>query len=271
MKLRILSDLHEEFAPRFGAGSLGELNLPLVQADVTVLAGDIANGEKAILVAARPCFANTQVLVIAGNHEYYGTNMQGAWASMHAAVQVKTNIHLLQRKVWCQGAVRILGVTLWTDYALAGEASREQVMLQATPHMADYRLIDVVPGRKLTAKDTVAMHLQDLAWLEAELAAPWIGKTVVITHHAPHPRSVAMRFANNAINGGFVSNLERVMPGVDLWIHGHTHDGFDYVVQHAHGRSTRVVANPAGYRKRLPEGGFAFENPTFTPDLVVEI
>jgi hypothetical protein len=31
-------------------------------------------------------------------------------------------------------------------------------------------------------------------------------------------------------------------PSVSLWIHGHTHESFDYVVN-----STRVVCNPRGY------------------------
>ena len=66
--------------------------------------------------------------------------------------------------------------------------------------------------------------------------------------------------------------MSDLMPGVDLWVHGHTHDGFDYVVKHANGTSTRVVANPAGYRKRLgPSQDFLFENPRFNPSLVIEI
>jgi calcineurin-like phosphoesterase family protein len=33
-------------------------------------------------------------------------------------------------------------------------------------------------------------------------------------------------------------------PQVKLWIHGHTHDDFDYVIN-----QTRVVCNPRGYVK----------------------
>ena len=49
---------------------------------------------------------------------------------------------------------------------------------------------------------------------------------------------------------------------VDLWIHGHTHNNFDYEVN-----GTRVVCNPRG--DPHPLGGW--ENRTFDPRLLVEL
>jgi hypothetical protein len=46
-----------------------------------------------------------------------------------------------------------------------------------------------------------------------------------------------------------------------LWVHGHTHDSFDYVVN-----GTRVLCNPRGYAK---DG--VNENVRFDPDLLVEV
>ena len=46
-----------------------------------------------------------------------------------------------------------------------------------------------------------------------------------------------------------------------LWIHGHTHDSFDYRLN-----ETRVVCNPRGY---ATEG--VNENPWFDLNLVVDI
>jgi predicted phosphodiesterase len=60
MKLNILSDLHL---------SQGELALPSNDADVVVLAGDIARPAEAIAWATR--FAKP-VLYVPGNHEFYG-------------------------------------------------------------------------------------------------------------------------------------------------------------------------------------------------------
>ena len=47
------------------------------------------------------------------------------------------------------------------------------------------------------------------------------------------------------MSAAFASDLDRLMGKAALWIHGHTHDSFDYVLN-----GTRVVCNPRGYCKR---------------------
>src|SRR5690606_38305588 len=88
---------------------------------------------------------------------------------------------------------------------------------------------------------------------------PFDGRTVVVTHHGPHPGSVHTRYENAAVNGAFVSDLSSLIKAgrPDLWVHGHVHDTFDYRVG-----STRVVANPKGYRN---------ENPLFDPAMVIDV
>lgn len=44
-----------------------------------------------------------------------------------------------------------------------------------------------------------------------------------------------------------------------LWIHGHTHDAFDYELY-----GTKVVCNPRGYPEEANSSGFM-------PDLIVEV
>jgi hypothetical protein len=99
--------------------------------------------------------------------------------------------------------------------------------------------------------------------LEARLAEPFDGETVVVTHFAPSAGSVAPRFAGSLLNACFVSNLDALVErsGAVLWVHGHTHDSCDY-----HIKRTRVLANPRGYVK----DGKA-ENSTFDPGLTVEV
>jgi hypothetical protein len=46
-----------------------------------------------------------------------------------------------------------------------------------------------------------------------------------------------------------------------LWVHGHMHDSFDYVLG-----ETRVVSNPRGYARNGVN-----ENARFDPNMVVEI
>ena len=47
------------------------------------------------------------------------------------------------------------------------------------------------------------------------------------------------------MNGGFASQLDDYIayrPQIKLWMHGHTHDDFDYMID-----QTRIVCNPRGY------------------------
>ena len=112
------------------------------------------------------------------------------------------------------------------------------------------------------AQRALAEHELSRAWLQRELVKHYDGKTVVISHHGPHPLSVHPRYIGEALNAAFVSNLSELLPKADLWIHGHVHDSFDYRV---HG--CRVIANPAGYTLNRNSVGSAkelvFENKAF--------
>jgi Icc-related predicted phosphoesterase len=275
MRIRILSDLHEEYASKLGA-----LEFEPIDADVTILAGDIASGVRAIEVALRPAFAQTQVIVVPGNHEYYDGQIDQVLLQMRAAAALSTNVHLLDQDSITLDGVRFLGATLWTDYALHGVDQIDSAIQAAAPRMVDYRLIRLATGALFSAPESIALHQQARHWLATQLREPVTQKTVVITHHAPHPLSVHPRFAGNGVNPAFVSDLTELMGVPQLWVHGHAHNGFDYQVA-----GTRVVANPAGYRKRRkadsPLGSlmsapathehWQFENPIFNPDFVCEI
>jgi hypothetical protein len=107
------------------------------------------------------------------------------------------------------------------------------------------------------------MHWIDRDWLRRQLAQPFDGTTVVVTHHAPATGSVADRYAEDWMTPAFVSDLPDDFFAVPaLWVHGHTHATFDY----ARGRC-RVVSNPRGYRLR----DSSFENPVFDPALVIDV
>jgi Icc-related predicted phosphoesterase len=69
---------------------------------------------------------------------------------------------------------------------------------------------------------------------------------VVVGHHAPSKASTHPRYLNDTtMNGAYSSDLSEFIldrPQIKLWVHGHTHDSFDYMIG-----STRVVCNPRGY------------------------
>lgn len=82
-------------------------------------------------------------------------------------------------------------------------------------------------------------------------------------------RSVAPEYAQDSLTPAFASHLDDLIPAAQLWLHGHTHDSFDYPVQTSN-LPTRVVCNPRGY-PRSAAGSTVAENASFDPALILEI
>lgn len=253
MKLNILSDLHL---------SCGALDIPRTDADVVILAGDIARPREAVAWARgfdRP------VLYVPGNHEFYGGSLSGTLRELRRLC-AGSHIQLLDGDEVFIGGVRFLGTTLWTDFGLFGQGGqRSQAMQEAQKFIRDFQKIQVsdLPGQLFTPDDCAALCLANASWLEQRLAVAHTGPTVVITHHAPSRQSIHPRFAGSALNACFVSDLDRLtdIGRAQLWIHGHTHDSFDYRIE-----GTRVVCNPRGYSR---DG--VNENPLFDSHFLVEL
>ncbi len=263
MKLQIASDLHLDFLGGYFPGE--RLISPAYGADLLVLAGDISNGTQAIgLFKDWP----VPVLFVAGNHEYYGFAHEETRAALREAAR-GTRVTFLDNDVADFGGVRFLGSTLWTDYRLARDRTQQHLMEHAEQRIADHFRIRTGDGM-FTARRALAEHHFSRAWLERELNTPYDGRTVVITHHGPHPLSVHPRYVGDPLNAAFVSNLSELLPKADIWIHGHVHDSFDYKI----GRC-RVVANPRGYVRDMHSAPRAadlvFENPAFQWACVVDV
>lgn len=261
MKIQIASDLHLEFLRRTHPA------FPVVQptdADVLVLAGDIANGADGI-----EAFADwpTPVVYISGNHEFYGGEVHAVQDVLRAAsARTGDHVRYLERREAILGGVRFLGCCLWTDYALNGDP--EAAMEAAAQFMVDHRKI-LIGEHPFTARHALALHRESRGWLEAKLREPFAGQTVVVTHHGPHPGSVHPHYADHPANPGFVSDLTPLIGQAALWIHGHTHSSFRYEV-----KGTAVIANPRGYLRNRAEPDpekLVFENAEYDPAMVVEV
>lgn len=248
MKLRILSDLHVEFE---------NFDPPPAEADIVVLAGDIHVQQQG-LDWARDRFPGLPVLYVLGNHEYYNQAMPRHLEELRRRA-ADSNVHVLENDALSIDGVTFLCCTLWTDFALHGDA--RLAGLTANQAMSDYRLIRVSPEyRQLRSSDTADLHRQSRDWL-AEAARRHAGdKLVVITHHAPSIGSVPENFRVSPVSAAYASNLDELVTacGAELWIHGHLHSQSDYRIG-----NTRVVCNPRGYPGE--------RNPAFRPDLVIEI
>lgn len=213
------------------------------------------SGHKAVHWAQRSStFGGKPVVLVPGNHEFYGHVMPAELARMKEAA-AGSNVHLLDRGGVVVDGVRFLGCTLWTDFQLpvrqpSGrlEVDVGRALLEANRCMNDFRLIEVLspsknrhrlpePVRLLQASDTLAMHWTDRDWLRRQLAQPFGGLTVVVTHHAPSIGSVAERYAADGLTPAFVSDLPDEFFAVpSLWVHPHGFAALDALA-----RSMRVV------------------------------
>ena len=241
MRLHVLSDLHLE---------RGELDVPAPDADVVVLAGDIAIGTAGVQWA-REWADGRPVLYIAGNHEYYGQGLPGLDAELKRAA-AGSGVHVLENDELIIDGVRFLACTLWSDFDFDGAAHRELAMRVCERAVTDYRLIrNDSEDRTLTAADTRARHLDSRRWLNERLDAAHDGPTVVITHHAPYIHYRPPERTWRLIAGAFVSDLSPLMGGerVSTGIYGHTHRAADRDIG-----GTRLLSNPRGYPNQDVEG-----------------
>lgn len=262
VRIRVLSDLHLDVDPWLP---------PEVSADVVVLAGDVRDGIEGI-GWAREHFPRTPVIYVPGNHELYDGSLDTTPDRLRAEA-CRHDVCLLDCDEAVIRGVRFLGCTLWANLRLYAADHDENPVLRnrvfrttksdVERSMSDYRRIrQRGDGTYVIVEDLLRLHDEHRTWLRQALARPFDGKTVVITHHAPHPRSIdAMRRRCTDLTWtAYASDLRELLgPPVGLWIHGHVHEAFDYIV-----RGTRVICNPRGYLPFEP-------NPNFEPTLIVEV
>jgi predicted phosphodiesterase len=253
VKLHILSDLHL---------SRGPLDVPSTDADVIIAAGDIARPHRAVpwLVGLRK-----PVLYVPGNHEFYGGSIAGTRAELKRLC-AGTNVRLLDNDEAMLDGVRFLGTTLWTDFLVCGDGELQAAAMgEACRFLHDFRIVrfGAKDERVFTPADAMALFDLNVQWLKGKVATPHDGPTVVITHHAPSPRSIHPRYAESLLNACFASDAEALVKAsrAVLWVHGHMHDCFDYWLG-----ETRVVCNPRGYARDGVD-----ENAAFNPGLVIEV
>jgi hypothetical protein len=155
MRLHVLSDLHLER----GIG-----NVPVTDADVVVLAGDIARGPRGVQWA-REWAGKRPVIYVAGNHEYYGYSIPEALGELRDGA-TGSSVHVLEHDEVIIGGVRFLGCTLWSDFDFDGPEQRTLAMRVCARAVSDYHVIRSSNGDgAVRPEDTRALHLASRAWL----------------------------------------------------------------------------------------------------------
>jgi Icc-related predicted phosphoesterase len=287
MKLQIVSDLHLEFNKYIEINNAG--------ADILLLAGDICLAEH---LYRNPRYITKEdgtvvdtkgmpnngfyakdaenylrffehvsnqfdtVLYIVGNHEHYSGRWNDTVARLRTALEPYSNIFIMDDTWMNINGIRFIGTSLWTDLNKADPLT----VVSMKDMMNDYKAITINNSgvyHKLRPIDTVEAHYRAVEFIKQGLK-DYNGPAVVLGHHAPSRNSIHPRYQNQGMmNHAFYTSLDHIMvdhPNIKLWIHGHVHDAFDYMIG-----QTRVICNPHGYPGEYTAGV------GFDPNLIIEI
>jgi predicted phosphodiesterase len=225
MKIAYASDLHFEFKSLI----LEEIE----SADVLILAGDILNVSRFKRhTESNRTFDNDgitdffnvvtskfkHVLMVMGNHEYYGSCINEAVTTLRELLPYK-NFHILDGDYIVIDNNLFVGGTLWTNYN-----NEDPVTLLRAPTMInDYRVITNGDTR-ITVADIIERHKHFVKWVE-QVDKSGYDNNILITHHSPSMQTTADHYKHDAtMNGLFGSNLDYLLTNFDYAIFGHQHD-----------------------------------------------
>jgi predicted phosphodiesterase len=235
MKIQFCSDLHLEM-------NRSNYHLNKTNADVIVLAGDIHVGTDAIKFAAQESAAqNKSVVIVAGNHEFYGHDYHQMLNKMREAASHHPLVYFLENDDVIIDNTRFIGCTLWTDY-LGVNPEHQAINMAYCGRLLRDHLVIRYKDKNFTPKDALTLCLSSKDYLDRELDASFSGKTVVVTHHGPSLKCQHKQYRFSEISTAFISDLDSLVRKADLWIYGHTHSNLDAMVG-----DCQLVSNQLGY------------------------
>lgn len=227
MKIRLLSDIHQEFYE--------DKNLYKTQGeDVLVLAGDIGVGMP-MVSGALVNFLKEQknIVYVPGNHEYYGSTIQGFNKDM-AQMCKALGVHFLNPGYVKIGEVSFIGACGWTNF------QKDAVAKMIMPsRVGCFKAIKGFTTDKCEQLSTEHFKYLFDTYSAAE------GKKVIITHFLPALECVAPEYRDETVINKYFANDygDRISYMQDItWLFGHTHSNVDLTLG-----DVRVVANPYGY------------------------
>lgn len=223
-KLGIISDLHIRSWPQQQIQGLVKRIQDSDEFDTLVVAGDVdEKPEMREEFLEGVSKSDKEILYVPGNHDYYWNIIPGLDNGMSLTDDY-------------------VSATLWTNFA-----DDPICELAALNHIMDFR---VTAWKNKTKFNTE--HCKQLYDYQRNFIFD-NPRPLVVTHFAPTLQSIHEYYlkyvdeSTRLLNRYFVNSLENQIQNneiIKLWIHGHTHNAFDYMVGQC-----RVVCNPLGYRR----------------------
>jgi Icc-related predicted phosphoesterase len=237
--IQVASDLHLEHRKHHGANDVVRKICKYRDGvDALVLAGDIWNLQLRLTADYLRRFVDSYpaVIYVPGNHEAWGWTIEQLHDELMEIEAKERTFHWLRpsKSVTVNGR-RFIGGTMWFPYDEDAEPFKHW--------MNDFSFIS----------DQERIYTE-FAFFKAMVVSEAKWSDVVVSHHTPSVKSIAKQFEGSPINPFFcVPEMESLITTLQprMWIHGHTHDAFDYYID-----DTRVVCNPGGYPGELSGKAF---------------
>lgn len=220
--------------------------------DILALAGDMWIGKRALSWSGHSWLQHIaekfhHVVIVLGNHDRW----EGCFGELEASFKEGLdnlgirNVSLLENSHWedTETSTIFVGATLWTGM----DKENPVTMLDAYSVMVpDFKFIRTKGYKKFMAEDWCKEHRNSVKYIDLISTQNPEKKVVVVTHHAPSYSSVHHKYRGQSSNHYYASSLEWLIQdreNITHWVHGHTHDSFNYFVDNCN-----VLCNPYGYR-----------------------
>ncbi|WP_395517527.1 metallophosphoesterase [Pseudorhizobium flavum] len=260
-KLWVFSDLHLEKQ---------DVDLPYERpdADVIIIAGDLCHADQLMDTLSDISHRyQMPIVMVPGNHEFWSSGTHSRDMASDRLMFAEINEAAAEWQYPCiilDGGsvifhgVRFVGATLWTDYrdGLQDEADFAWRLQEAFHLNPDHLKINGSGGKPITPSDLLALNQESTRIIRSLLAEPFDGKTVMLSHHLPHPAATPAIYADSNVNYLYCNSsaaFEDIMMGdlaPALWVCGHTHQAIDVRVG-----GTRILCNPHGFHSASDEEG----------------
>lgn len=284
LEVRLFSDLHLEFENTF--------RIPNLKTNqIVILAGDISTqGRNKELNTKLESFlldtleSDVIVIMVAGNHDYWGTYLEKFHSLMRDFESKNKNFYYFNDDSLFINGVEFLGSTLWTDFnkedALTFlEIEGHKTYGKTANTSKDYHKIKekkLLNGKhnysKLTSKKISSVHRKSINYIKSRMNEDHV--RVVTTHFTPSELFLDTERWNNEIENGYdyhvskyayYSELESLAEHFDYWFAGHTHKYVDIIKNGVH-----YLSNPRGYiDKKNKKNEEAVSK--FNPDFLIKI
>lgn len=237
MIIQYASDLHLEFREN---KEFLRLNPLKPKGDILLLAGDIVpfavmDMHKDFFKYVSDHFETTYW--IPGNHEYYHFDVSLKCGTLNE--RIRSNVFLVNNTAIVNNDTQFIFSTLWSKI-------RPSLEWQIERQMNDFHVI-MYKGNRLSSAQFNQLYAECLLFLAQELEKPFIGKSVVLSHHLPTLMNYPEKYKDNVLNDAFAVELFDLIEakGPDFWIYGHTH----FNTPEFEIGKTKLVTNQLGYVK----------------------